>query len=86
MSDKLSRKQVLALSRALKRKGRKLPAVGRCVILSRIKGPIDAPGRAEICHTTEGGKHVYRKSGFSTPSHRRWVESFTNPWTRRGRS
>lgn len=65
MSDKLTRKQVLALSRALKRKGRKLPRVGHCVVFAR--GKRGGHG-GEVCHSVEGGKHVYRHSGGSAAS------------------
>ena len=58
-SRKLSRKQVGALSRALKRKGRKLPKVGYC---SLVGGGAFATEKisVEVCHGMEGGKHVYR--------------------------
>lgn len=59
MSDNLTRKQVLALSRALKRKGRKLPPVGVCAIF-RDPGGVRT---TEVCHAIIGGKHVYYKVG-----------------------
>ena len=51
----LTRKQVLALSRALKRKGRKLPKLGWC---ATHRTP---SGKFEICHdySASGRKHVY---------------------------
>lgn len=59
MSDNLTRKQVLALSRALKRKGRKLPRVGMCAVF-RDPGGVRT---TEVCHSVIGGKHVYHKTG-----------------------
>ena len=53
MPTKLPPKQVLALARALEHKGRSLPAAGHCVV--HVKGT--------VCHSIEGGKHVYRHVG-----------------------
>jgi len=57
---KLTRKQVLALSKAQKRRGRKLPKVGYCATLR------GSPGQkhVEVCHYYERGagtkyKHNY---------------------------
>lgn len=59
MADNLTRKQVLALSRALKRRGRKLPRVGMCAIFRDPAGQ----RTTEVCHSVIGGKHVYYKTG-----------------------
>lgn len=67
---KLTFKQVRALRRALKRRGWKLPKVGMCKVISKptkadkamwAKGQLPGFVRAlpEVCHTREGGKHVY---------------------------
>lgn len=50
MPSKLTRKQVLALSRALKRQGRRLPAVNRCAVLTAWEQKV-----GEVCHEIEGG-------------------------------
>jgi hypothetical protein len=67
MSKKLTRKQVLALSRALKRRGRKLPKRGFCTILTVENGRgivASSVGVAgEVCHDIENGKRVYRHYG-----------------------
>lgn len=58
----LTRKQVLALSRALKRKGRKLPKLGWCTTHRTPSGKI------EICHdySATSKKHVYYMVGGGT--------------------
>lgn len=56
--DKLTRKQTLAFSRSLRRRGLKPLAVGSCAIIRA-----GAAKAAEVCHYYEGGKHVYYRMG-----------------------
>lgn len=51
MSHKLTRKQVLALSRALKRHGRKLPKLSVCARVGKVTGHRLA---SEVCHYKDG--------------------------------
>lgn len=62
----LSRKQVLALSRALKRQGRKLPKVDHCARIGKIGGKYDPTlvrssfhATTEVCHYKFGNRHTY---------------------------
>ena len=62
----LSRKQVLALSRALKRQDRKLPKVDHCIRIAKVKGKYDPTlvrssvlATTEVCHYKFGNKHTY---------------------------
>jgi hypothetical protein len=50
VSRTLTRKQVIALSRALKRRGRKLPKKGMCAIFKRPGGS----KTVEVCHDKNG--------------------------------
>lgn len=65
-TGKLSQKQVRALSRALKRQGRKLPSVDRCARIQKIGGKYDPTlvastrySTSEVCHYKFGDKHIY---------------------------
>lgn len=51
----LSQKQVRALSRALKRRGRKLPKMGVCAIFRRPGAfPTGGQKTVEVCHDKNG--------------------------------
>jgi hypothetical protein len=59
MAKRLTKTQVAALKRAMKRRGAKLPRTGRC---KPVGGGYPTPGKmaaAVVCHRRQGNKHVY---------------------------
>lgn len=71
---RLTRKQVLALKRALARRGLKLPKPGWCTVTTKSGGRYDRTVAAgtrrtsEVCHEIVNGKKIYTRRVINPPS------------------